>query len=66
MKEHFLIENAFRFQVPVVVLAPDNYTYLPVKGYWVDNDTGEAMMLSQNPRILCTKKRDIETGEDQK
>lgn len=66
MKEHILLEKAFRYTEPSLKESPEGYTYQPHRGYWAENTTGEALMLSDDPRPLQTKKCDRETGEDQK
>ncbi len=66
MKEHVLLEKSFRYPEPPYDPVPANCTYQIKKGYWIDNGTGEAMMLGSNPRRPQTKKYDRETGEDHK
>jgi hypothetical protein len=66
MGKHVLLEKAFRYEEPIAVLPPTDCFYDMRRGYWVYNATGEAMMLSKDPRPLQTKKCDRETGEDQK
>lgn len=66
MKEHFLLEKTFRYPDPKVDPTPKNCTYDTKKGYWIKNDTSEAMMLSNDPHRPQSKKADRETGEDQK
>ena len=66
MKKHILLENAYRYPEPQGTLAPDNCTFSGTSGYWVEDSSGQAMMLSDNPKRPETKKADRETGEDQK
>lgn len=66
MKKHILLENAFRYNEPSVVLPPSGCSFDSQRGYWIKNKTGEAMMLSDDNCNLQTKKCDRETGEDQK
>jgi hypothetical protein len=66
MSKHVLLENAFRYTDPKVNPIPENWTYNKSSGYWVKNETAEAMMLSANPNCSQTRKADVETGEDQK
>lgn len=66
MKQHILLENAFCFPAPIEVAPPSNCSFLENNGYWIDDLTGEIMMLSANLLHLQTKKFDRETGEDQK
>lgn len=66
MKRHILLEKAFCYPDPDEIAMPENCTFLENLGYWVDNFTGEILMLSANPQHLQTKKFDRETGEDQK
>lgn len=66
MKKHILLEKTFCYSEPKAISVPQNCIYDAKKGYWIDNDTAKAMMLSNDPRRPQSKKADIETGEDQK
>lgn len=66
MKRHILLEKAFCYPDPGEIATPKNCTFLENSGYWIDDFTGEIMMLGTNPQHLQTKKFDRETGEDQK
>ena len=66
MKRHILLEKAFCYPDHIEIAIPENCTFAENSGYWIDNFTGEIMMLSTNPQHLQTKKFDRETGEDQK
>ena len=59
MKEHILLEKAYRYPEPTNPLAPEGCTFSEQKGYWVNSSTDEVMMLSKNSRRLQTKKADI-------
>lgn len=65
-KKHILIEKAFKYAEKKVDDKFLKCKYLIDKGYWIVNETGEALMSSTNPLHLMTKKNDIETGEDLK
>jgi hypothetical protein len=66
MKQHVLLDKAFRYDKPEEVKKPLNCTYNAERGFWIKNDNGEIMMLSDDSRPLQSKKCDRETGEDQK
>jgi len=66
MKEHILLEKAYRYPVPIIEPIPKDCTFQEKQGYWVKDSTGEVMMLSDDPRQHQSKKCDRETGEDQK
>ena len=66
MKQHILLEKAYCYPEPTQILPPQDCTFAEKSGYWVNNSTGEIMMLSNDPRRPQSKKADIETGEDQK
>lgn len=66
MKRHILLEKAFCYPDPIEIAMPEHCTFEENSGYWIDNFSGEIMMLSTNPQHLQTKKFDRETGEDQK
>ena len=66
MKQHILLDKAVCYPDPIEIAMPKNHTFIESSGYWIDNYTGEIIMLSTNPQHLQTKKYDRETGEDQK
>lgn len=66
MKRHILLEKAESYEIPKEILDPKGCLYDRVAGFWVNQDTGLAMMLGKHPEKMQTKKHDIETGEDQK
>ena len=66
MKEHILLEKAYRYTVPPAVLVPEDCIFQEKRGYWTKCSTNEIMMLSSDRPLLQTKKCDRETGEDQK
>lgn len=43
----------------------DDYTYDDIQGVWVDNN-GQLLVNNEKFQGVTTKKKDIETGEDQK
>lgn len=66
MKQHILLEKAYCYPDPIEAAIPKDCTFSENSGYWIDNLTGEIMMLSSKSRHLQSKKYDRETGEDQK
>ncbi len=66
MKKHILLEKAHCYTEPSFVLVPDDCIFQEKRGYWTRNDSNEALMLSDDSRLLQSKKCDRETGEDQK
>jgi len=66
MKQHILLDKAYCYPEPTETPRPENCTFAEKSGYWKNNITGDAMMLSNDPRRPQTKKEDRETGEDQK
>ncbi len=66
MKDHILIEKAFRYPTSLAEPVPSNSTYQHKQGYWTINSTGTPLMQSEDARPSQSKKCDIETGEDQK
>lgn len=66
MKEHILLEKAFRYTEPIDVSDPEGCIFDEEKGYWISKRTNEVMMLMEGRPIPQTKKCDRETGEDQK
>ncbi len=66
MKEHILLEKAYRYPEPTETPCPIGYSFQEIRGYWTSNISGEVMMLGNDPRRPQSKKCDRETGEDQK
>lgn len=55
MKQHILLDKAVCYPDPIEIAMPKNHTFVESSGYWIDNYTGEIMMLSTNPQHLQTK-----------
>lgn len=66
MKEHILLEKAFRYPEPIDVQDPKNCIFDEERGYWINSKTKEVMMLMEERPHPQSKKCDRETGEDQK
>lgn len=66
MRQHILLENANRYTVPQTDAMPVGYSFDELGGYWKNDYTGKALMLSEDRRVPNSKKCDRETGEDQK
>lgn len=66
MKQHVLLDRAISYEFSDKPKPPKNCYYDRILGFWVDKRTGIAMMTSNHPEKVVTKKCDIETGEDQK
>lgn len=65
-KEHILIEKAFKCKIPTEGFFPENCSYNSRKGYWIMNNNGNVLMLSDKAPASVSKKHDRETGEDKK
>lgn len=66
MRDHILLEKAFRYEEPLEVPIPLDCIFNEARGYWVNCKTNEVMMLMTKRPIPQSKKCDRETGEDQK
>jgi len=66
MKQHILLERAKSYTEPRDISFPDGYKFAEKQGYWINDVSGEAMMLSKDAQRQQSKKCDRETGEDQK
>lgn len=66
MSNHILLDKAYCYPKPIGMPKPERCTFNGKNGYWVNNGTGEIMMLSNDPLRVQSKKCDVETGEDQK
>ena len=64
--EHLLLTLAKTYPAFTGDLAPQGYQYDLFLGAWILNDSGSLLVESPNRPRTMTKKRDIETGEDQK
>lgn len=60
---HILQINAKKTKI-IETIYPDNAIYNFIEGVWRDNKGG--LVTYDIRRPMCTKKEDIETGEDQK
>lgn len=66
MREHILLEKAFRYPEPKDLSTPNHCIFDEERGYWINNQTKEVMMLMEERPLPQSKKCDRETGEDQK
>ena len=64
--QHFILKNAHRYDEAVSNLKPQGATYNYIAGYWIDDNSGNAVVTSDGFKRITTKKADRETGEDQK
>ena len=63
---HLLLTMAKTYPAFTGDLAPQGYHYDLFRGAWILNGSGSLLIDSPNRPRSMTKKRDIETGEDQK
>ncbi len=66
MREHILLEKAFHYTESLETPVSQKCIFNEERGYWVNSQTNEVMMLMKDHPIRQTKKEDRETGEDQK
>lgn len=66
MKDHLLLDKAYIYPRTRLQTVPDGCHYDDDKGYWVDNGTGKPFVTLDKHQALTSKKRDVETGEDEK
>ena len=66
MTRHILLEQAYRYDIPINIGGPAGGTFNQDKGYWIRDSDGAALMESDDMPLCATKKCDRETGEDQK
>jgi hypothetical protein len=66
MSDHLFLEKAYIFPLPKGPSLPKDCTFNHPKGYWIHNETSQALVTLKNHPKLVTKKCDIETGEDKK
>ena len=64
--EHLLLAMAKTYPVCAEDLAPQGCQYDLFQGAWVLNGLGSLLIESSNRPRPMTKKKDLETGEDQK
>ncbi len=64
--DHLLLSLAQSYQLPTEDLAPRNCEYSLTEGVWRLQDGGSLLVETPGRPTPVTKKRDIETGEDQK
>lgn len=66
LRTHLLLTLATTLPVRDIDLSPQGCQYDLFQGVWIVNDTGELLVDSPDRPYPMTKKKDIETGEDQK
>lgn len=66
MREHLLLQKAFKFEKPKEELAPRDCEYNIRIGAWRKKNTEELLADTPGMKGLSTKKSDVETGEDLK
>ena len=64
--EHLLLAMAKTYPVRAEDLTPQGCQYDLFQGAWIINGLGSLLIESSNRPRPMTKKKDIETGEDQK
>ena len=64
--EHLLLAMAKTYPAFTGDLSPQGYQYDLFGGAWILNGSGSLLIESPNRPRTMTKKKDIETGEDQK
>jgi GH18 family chitinase len=66
MESHLFLDKAYVYPKERGPLTPDEYHYDFAKGFWIHNKTGKPFITSDDHQSLMSKKKDIETGEDEK
>ena len=64
--EHLLLNNAFSYKRRNAIESPQGFMYDKKLGAWIEEKTGNPLVLHQDYPRIGTKKQDVETGEDQK
>ena len=64
--QHFILENAHRYDDPAVPPTPSNADFDDRDGYWKERQTGNPLISNDGFQNQASKKCDRETGEDQK
>ena len=64
--EHLLLAMAKTYPAFTGDLSPQGYQYDLFSGVWILDGSGSLLIESPNRPRTMTKKKDIETGEDQK
>lgn len=62
---HIILEKAKKYLTNDKTSQVDYY-YSEKDGFWINKNSGEALVFEDGFSSLATKKCDIETGEDQK
>ncbi len=67
-RNHLLIEKAFIYEKNIEAQDPEDSEYDVRLGAWLSKPEGDFLVKSDNPsrQFPRTKKKDQETGEDQK
>jgi len=63
--DHLLLRNLqFRKIIPISPL--EGYSYDKIYGAWIAQSSNDLLVANKDFSSMSTKKKDIETGEDQK
>ena len=65
-RDHLLLAMASTYPAFTGDLSPQGYEYDLFSGVWMQSGSGSLLIESPNRPPSMTKKKDIETGEDQK
>jgi hypothetical protein len=66
VENHLLLDKAYIYPKTRSPLIPEECHYDPTKGFWVHNITGQPFVTLNDHQALMSKKKDVETGEDEK
>jgi hypothetical protein len=66
VRNHLLLDKAYVYPTTRLPTTPADCHYDYERGYWVNNETLQPFVAMDDHQALMTKKKDVETGEDEK
>ena len=63
---HILLNNSFSYKKRETITPPKGFSYDKNRGAWISDSRKHLLVNDKRFAGVATKKRDIETGEDQK
>ncbi len=66
MRNHIILEESFKYDLPKKENIPNNYQYSEEDGFWRNITNSIPLIEDSDGPKPQTKKQDVETGEDRK
>lgn len=64
--KHILLKELFLFKKRKKIEPPQDFSYNKILGAWINSNENTLLVFNEKFPLVGTKKKDIETGEDEK